>query len=90
MFLEQLKGTGAVNGGVVDGVTSGQIDQLAFENIYAYHVVDTSRMLEVEKAVPKSVQLLAQIQASSLAVDLYTFICYKNDFAVDVLTGARV
>jgi hypothetical protein len=90
MFLEQLKGTGAVNGGVVDGVTSGQIDQLAFENIYAYHVVDTSRMLEVEKAVPKSVQLLAQIQASSLAVDLYTFICYKMDFAVDVLTGARV
>jgi len=46
--------------------------------------------LEVEKAVPKSVQLLAQIQAASLKVDLYTFICYKNDFAIDVLTGARV
>ncbi len=91
MFLEQLKSTGAVNGGCVDGITSGMIDQLAFENIYAYHVVDTSRMLDVERAVPKSVQLLANLQCpSTLSVDLYTFIAYNNDFAVDVLTGARV
>ena len=91
LFLEQLKGTGAVNGGCVDGITSGMIDQLAFENTYAYHVVDTSRMLDVERAVPKSVQLLANLQCpSNLSVDLYTFIAYNNDFAVDVLTGARV
>ena len=76
---------------MTDGFTSGIIDQTAFENNYGYMVVDTSRMLDIEKEIPKSVQLLTQIQApSGVSVDLYTFICYSQDFAVDVLVGARV
>jgi hypothetical protein len=91
MFMEQLRGSGAINGGMTDGFTSGIIDQTAFENNYGYMVVDTSRMLDIEKEIPKSVQLLTQIQApSGVSVDLYTFICYSQDFAVDVLVGARV
>ena len=90
MFLEQMLGCGGVNGGMIDEVSSGIIDEVAFNNNYAYSVVDTSRMLDVEKSVPKSLQLNCNIQSSALAVDLYTFILYKNDFAVDCLTGARV
>jgi hypothetical protein len=88
-FLEQLAGSGAVNGAMIDGVSSGVIDEVAFNNTYAYYVIDTSRMIDVEKAVPKSLQLLTNIQ-SPKAVDLYTFILYNNDFAIDCLTGARV
>jgi len=91
MFMEQLRSTGAINGGMTDGFTSGIIDQVAFENNYGYMVVDTARMLDIEREVPKSVQLLTQIQApSGVSIDLFTFICYKNDFAIDVLTGSRV
>lgn len=91
MFMEQLKSTGSVNGGYIDGLTSGVIDQLAFENNYAYYVVDTSRGLDVEKDVPRSVQLLASIQApSGIKVDLYCFICYKAEHAIDCLTGSRL
>lgn len=91
MFMEQLRSAGAINGGMTDGFTSGIIDQVAFENNYGYMVVDTARMLDIEREVPKSVQLLTQIQApSGVSVDLYTYICYKNDFAIDALTGSRV
>ena len=90
-FLEQLKGTGAVNGGNVDGVTSGLISQSDFENIYAYYVVDTSRMPEIEKSVAKSVQIMANIQTpAGINVDLYCFIARKVSFAIDLLTGSRV
>ena len=91
IFMEQLRSAGAINGGMTDGFTSGIIDQTAFENNYGYMVVDTARMLDIEREVPKSVQLLTQIQApSGVSVDLYTFICYKNDFAIDAMTGSRV
>ena len=91
MFMEQLRQTGSINAGMVDGFTSGIIDQVAFENNYGYMVVDTARMLDIERDVPKSVQLLTQIQApAGVSVDLYTFICYSNDFAIDVMTGSRV
>lgn len=90
-FLEQLKGTGAVNGGNVDGVTSGLISQTDFENNYAYYVVDTSRMPEIEKSVAKSVQIMANLQCpAGINVDLYCFIARKVSFAIDLLTGSRV
>jgi hypothetical protein len=90
-FLEQLKGTGAVNGGNVDGITSGLISQLDFENNYAYYVVDTSRMPDIEKSVAKSVQIMANIQTpTGINVDLYCFIARKVSFAIDLLTGSRV
>jgi hypothetical protein len=90
-FLEQLKGTGAVNGGLVDGITSGLISQLDFENNYAYYVVDTSRMPDIEKSVAKSVQIMANIQCpAGISVDLYCFIARKVSFAIDLLTGSRV
>ena len=91
MFMEQLRSTGSINAGMTDGFTSGIIDQTAFENNYGYMVVDTARMLDIERDVPKSVQLLTQIQApAGVSVDLYTFICYSNDFAIDVMTSSRV
>ena len=90
-FLEQLKGTGAVNGGNVDGVTSGLISQTDFENNYAYYVVDTSRMPEIEKSVAKSVQIMANLQCpAGINVDLYCFIARNVSFAIDLLTGSRV
>jgi len=88
-FINQLYGVNAVNGGMVDGLTSSLIDQLGFEMEYCYYYVDVSRMLPVEESVPKSVQVIGQ-NVSASAVDLWCFIEYGVNVSVDILTGARV
>jgi hypothetical protein len=88
-FNNQLYGKNAVNGGMTDGLTSGFINQLAFDMEYCYYYVDVSRMLPVEESVPKSVQIIGQ-NYSGKAVDLWCMIEYGVDISIDVLTGARV
>jgi hypothetical protein len=88
-FLNQLHGQNAVNGGMTDGMTSGLIDQKAFESSYCYYYVNCGRMLPVEEAVPKSVSVLG-LSMSSLPVDLFIFVEYGVEVSLDILTGARV
>ena len=88
-FNNHLKGVGAVNGGLTDGLTSGLIDSQAFEMEYCYHYVDVSRALPVEEQVPKSVQIVGQ-NLSGRTIDLICFIEYGVEVSIDALTGARV
>lgn len=88
-FLNQLHGQNAVNGGMTDGMTSGLIDQKAFESSYCYYYVNCGRMLPVEEAVPKSVSILG-LSMSALPVDLFIFVEYGVEVSLDILTGARV
>jgi hypothetical protein len=88
-FNNQLYGQNAVNGGLTDGITSGLINRQNFDLEYCYYYVNIERMLPVEQAVPKSVQILGQ-NMSSKAVDLYCFIEYGNVVSIDAMTGARV
>ena len=85
----QLYGQNAVNGGLTDGLTSGLIDRVAFDNNYCYYYVNVERMLPVEQSVPKSIQVLGS-NMSTRAIDLYCFIEYGVDISIDALTGARV
>lgn len=87
-FMNQLHGAYAVNACLTDGLTSGFINQLAFDTEYCYHWVNCSRMLPVEEPVPKSVSIIGQNQ-SAKAVDLIVFIEYGVEIAIDVLTGTR-
>jgi hypothetical protein len=88
-FINQLYGQNAVNGGMTDGLISGLIDQKNFEMGYNYYYVNVGRMLPVEEAVPKSVNVLGT-NMSSKAIDLFIFIEYGVEVSVDILTGARV
>jgi hypothetical protein len=88
-FINQTYGVNAVNGGMVDGLTSGLIDQLGFEMEYCYYYVDVSRMLPVEESVPKSVQIIGQ-NSCGRQLDLWCFIEYGVSISFDILTGARV
>ena len=88
-FANQFKGVNAVNGGQIDGLVSGLIGQSDFDNEYCYYYVNCGRMLPVEEAVPKSVNILG-INTSLLAVDLYLFVEYGVEVNLDILTGARV
>lgn len=88
-FTQQLYGLNAVNGGLTDGVNSGLINQLDFETMYNYYAVNVSRMLPIEEAVPKSVNIVGQ-NLSSMNLDLYVFVNYKTSVSIDILTGSRV
>jgi hypothetical protein len=88
-FFNQLYGQNAVNGGMTDGLTSGLVNQQQFEMSYNYYYVNVGRMLPVEEAVPKSVNVLGT-NMSAKAIDLFIFIEYGVEVSVDILTGARV
>ena len=88
-FLNQLYGVNAVNGGMTDGLVSSLIDQKQFEMGYNYYYVNVGRMLPVEEAVPKSVNVLGT-NMSSKSIDLFVFIEYGVEVSIDILTGARV
>ena len=85
----QLYGQNAVNGGLTDGITSGLIDFMDFQNSYCYYYVNVERMLPVEQSVPKSVQILGT-NYSTEEINLWVFIEYGVQVSIDVLTGARV
>ena len=88
-FMNQLYGQNAVNGGMTDGLTSSLVGYKDFLSEYCYYYVNVGRMLPVEEAVPKSVNVLGTCQFQT-PVDLYVFISYGVEVSVDILTGARV
>jgi hypothetical protein len=88
-FQNQFYGVNSINAGQVDGLTSGLVGSNAFDMEYCYYYVNCGRMLPVEEAVPKSVNILGQ-NTSGKAIDLYVFVEYGVEVSVDVLTGARV
>jgi hypothetical protein len=88
-FMEQLTGCGSVNGNETDGLCSGLISLLDFETAYNYYYVDVSRMLEIEKSVPKSISIQGQ-NLSAKAIDLIVFVSYSQTIKCDVLTGNRL
>jgi hypothetical protein len=88
-FVNQLYGQNAVNGGLTDGLTSGLIDFNAFQTSCCFYYVDVSRMLPVEKSVPKSVQITGT-NLSTFNINLWVFCEYESSVKVDLYTGARV
>ncbi len=88
-FEDQLRGINSINGGLVDGLTSGLIDFHKFQRMYRYYYINCARMLPIDEAVPKSVSISGTIQ-SELDITFYVFIEYGVQVSVDCLTGARV
>ena len=88
-YLHNVYGANAVNGGMVDGLTSGLISKKHWESNYCYYYVDLSRMLPVVESVPKSVSIVGDVQ-TTVKLDLMIFIEYAAEISIDVLTGTRV
>jgi hypothetical protein len=88
-YMNQLQGCNSVNANLVNGITSSMVSQADFENSYQFYYVNTARMLPVDEAVPKSVQIQGQ-NLSERTVRFVAFIEYGVQVSVDVLTGSRV
>lgn len=88
-FLNELSPQNAINGGLVDGLTSGLIGEKEFQNMYRYYVCDVSRRLPAEDIVPKSVQILGTNQTTR-NISLFTFIEYERSITIDLATGMKL
>ena len=88
-FINQLNGQNSVNGNQIDGLGSGLISQLDFDNCYNYYYVNVERCLPIEKGVSKSVSIVGQ-NVSEWTVDLYVFVCYGISVSINILLGSRV
>ncbi len=88
-YMNNLQGCNSVNANLVDGLTSGLVSQYDFLQSYCYYYVNTSRMLPVDEAVPKSVQITGT-NNSQRDIKFVVFVEYGVQVSVDVLTGARV
>lgn len=89
MFQNELLGVNSVNGARTDGLMSGLISQLMFQNNYGYMVCNTSRRLAEEDRTPKSVQILGN-NMTQVPMDLYVFCVLKKSITVDLYSGKRL
>jgi hypothetical protein len=87
-FQSELQGVGSVNGGMVDGLTSGLISQNAFLNNYGYLVANVARRLPEDNSA-KSVQISGTC-LSQLPVDLYIFCVLEKSITIDSYSGRRL
>jgi len=88
-YANQLYGTGSVNGCQTDGICSGVVSMQDFEQKNCFYYVNCERMLPIEEAVPKSINVLGT-SASTFPVDLYIFVTYGCQISIDILSGSRV
>ena len=88
-FQDELYGVGSINGGRSDGIASGLISQLAFQNNYGYLVANASRRLPEEDRTPKSVQVLGN-NVTQVPMDLYVFCVMKKSIQLDLYSGKRL
>lgn len=88
-FKNQLSRQNAINGNLVDGLTSGLISENDFQTLYRYYVCDVSRRLPAEDAVPKSVQILG-VSKCQKAISLFTFIHFERSIEIDLQTGQKI
>ncbi len=88
-YNHHLKGVNAINGNLTEGIGSGLINSLGFDNLYCYYSVNLERMLPVEEQVPKSV-IVQGLNGSAKACDYFCFISYRTSIKISILEGVRV
>lgn len=88
-FMNELSSQNAINGNLVNGLTSGLINEADFETGYRYYVCDVSRRLPSEDNVPKSISIQGK-NKSKLNLSIYTFIVFERSITIDVASGEKL
>jgi hypothetical protein len=88
-YLEECRGTGAINGGLSVGLSSGLINQVMHDANYGYIVVNLAHHKAEEDSVSKSLTVMLT-NASQWTMDYLCIIEYVKTVSVDVEIGAIV
>lgn len=89
-FLNEVRGSNSLNGGIPLGISSGLIDSVSWENGYRFYYVDLSRRVsQANDDIPRALQV--QFTNSSPVMMDYTFvIAYERELSISTSTGALV
>jgi hypothetical protein len=88
-WVNELSSQNAINGNLVDGMTSGLIGELEYSNMYRYYTCDVSRRIPIENGVPKSIQIMGKNLANK-AITLFVFIEIERSIEISLMTGQKL
>lgn len=88
-FRNELARANCINGGVVDGLTSGLIGYEDFLINKRYYVTDLSRRIKAEDSVPKSIQISGQ-NNSSVPITLFVFLEFERSINISLDSGLLI
>jgi hypothetical protein len=89
-WLQEVRGSNALNGGISLAMSSGLLSQTDYENGYGYMYVDLSRRTgQASDDIGRSIQLQLT-NTSNCYVDYVSFIIYEREITISTSTGALV
>ena len=89
-FLQEVRGSNAINGGIPLGLTSGLLSQTDWENGYRYCYVDLSRRLsQANDDISRSIQV-SFTNSAVYAADYIMIINYEKEIVISTSTGALI
>ena len=89
-WLQEVRGSNAINGGIPLGLSSGLLSQNDWENGYRYVYVDLSkRMSQANDDISRSIQV-SFTNASAYTCDYYFIIGYEKSIVISTSTGALI
>jgi len=89
-FLQEIRQSNSIQGGLQLGLSSGLISANDFENGYGFVYVDLSRkQSKVSDDISRSYQIIGT-NSSRAAMDLYVIIGYEREINVSTATGTLI
>ena len=89
-WLQEIRGSNSVNGGISLAMSSGLLSQTDYENGYGYIYVDLSRKEgQASDDISRSIQVQLT-NTSSCYVDYVWFVIYEREITISTSTGALV
>ena len=89
-WLQEVRGSNAINGGIPLGLSSGLLSQNDWENGYRYVYIDLSkRMSQANDDVSRSIQV-SFTNSATYAADFFFIIGYEKQIVLSTSTGALI
>lgn len=89
-FIQEIRKTNSINGGMGLGLSSGLINQLDYESGYRFIVSDLSRTpSEASDNVSKSIQVIGT-NSGAYPIDILWFLEFEREVEIDIATGSLI
>jgi len=89
-WLQEVRGSNALNGGIPLGLTSGLLTQNDYENGYRFIYVDLSRRIsQANDDTSRSIQVQFKNSAAYMC-DYQMIIAYEKEIVLSTSTGALI
>ena len=89
-WLNEIRGSNSINGGIPLGLSSGLLSQVDWENGYRFCYIDLSRRIsQANDDIARSIQVIFTNSAAYM-VDNYYFISYEKSITLNTSTGALI